>query len=67
MIDCPARCPTPPCIRTSLTTFIPQNKIQAFLFNEGPGPRKVEIWEPITSITCTCGFRWLCLPGHVVR
>lgn len=25
---------------------------QAFLFNEGPGPRKVEIWEPITSITC---------------
>lgn len=28
---------------------------QAFLFNEGPGPRKVEIWEPITSITCECG------------
>lgn len=27
-------------------------QMQAFLFNEGPGPRKVEIWEPITSITC---------------
>jgi hypothetical protein len=31
----------------------PLGNTQAFLFNEGPGPRKVEIWEPITSITCT--------------
>jgi len=28
----------------------PSQPKQAFLFNEGPGPRKVEIWEPITSI-----------------
>ena len=28
----------------------PSQPKQAFLFNEGPGPRKVEIWEPITSV-----------------
>ena len=34
----------------------PSQPKQAFLFNEGPGPRKVEMWEPITSTVYWSAF-----------